>query len=452
MANANSLGYAHCADRTVRSYRDRSKLASMSNPPGGISATPDRVAVVGAGMIGLSTAWFLQERGIDVTVIERGRAGAAASWGNAGWLTPALAGPLPEPAVLRYALRTALRPASPIYVPPTAIPHLAGFLLRFARNSTPARWERSMAALAGLNAGALEAFGLLEAGGVTSGTHEADPFLAAYRSEAEAAPLRAEIEAVSRVTGRGEPEYELIDGDRARELVPALSIEVGAAVRIHGQRFIDPTVFVARLRDAVIARGGRIRENTEVTAIEERASGISILDEQYDAVVLATGAWLGERAREWGVRRQVVAGRGYSFMIPAVAGVSAPLYFPAQRVACTPREGGLRVAGMMEFRAADAPLDPRRIRAISDAVRPLLRTDGPGAADLDATTEQWVGSRPCTADGLPIIGRTRSARVFAAGGHGMWGMVFGPVTGRLLAERIATGRPVPELDPFDPRR
>jgi D-amino-acid dehydrogenase len=92
-------------------------------------------------------------------------------------------------------------------------------------------------------------------------------------------------------------------------------------------------------------------------------------------------------------------------------------------------------------------LDPRRIRAIAEAARPLLR-----GADLDQRQDEWVGSRPCTVDGLPLIGATGSTRVFAAGGHGMWGITLGPVTGRLLAEQMVTGRSVAQLAPFDPLR
>jgi D-amino-acid dehydrogenase len=102
---------------------------------------------------------------------------------------------------------------------------------------------------------------------------------------------------------------------------------------------------------------------------------------------------------------------------------------------------------MMEFRRPEAALDQRRIRAIAEAARPLLR-----GADLDNRQDEWVGSRPCTIDGLPLIGATGSTRVFAAGGHGMWGITLGPVTGRLLAEQMVTGQRVEQLAPFDPLR
>lgn len=101
-----------------------------------------RVAVIGAGMVGLCTAWHLQQRDVEVTVIDRDDVAAGSSWGNAGWLTPSIATPLPEPAVLKYGVRALLSHSSPVYVPPSANPKLLQFLLQFARNSTAKRWRR----------------------------------------------------------------------------------------------------------------------------------------------------------------------------------------------------------------------------------------------------------------------------------------------------------------------
>src|SRR4051812_45072236 len=164
--------------------------------PAFVAGTPQHVAVIGAGMVGLSTAWFLQEAGVQVTVYDRDRVAAGASWGNAGWLTPALTAPLPEPAVLRYGLRAVLSPRSPVYLPLRADPTLARFLTGFVRHSTARAWRRGMAAYAPLNERALEAFDVLAAGGVMAPTHRAEPFLACFRTAREAQRLRAELEKI----------------------------------------------------------------------------------------------------------------------------------------------------------------------------------------------------------------------------------------------------------------
>ena len=417
---------------------------------GSTHLVPDRVAVVGAGMVGLATAWFLQEAGVEVTVLDREGVAAGASWGNAGWLTPGLATPLPEPAVLKYGVRAVLSPSSPVYVPPTASPRLLTFLTRFARNSTAGRWKTAMDALVPINRQALTAFDFLAKAGVEAQTYEAKSFLAAYRTAEERKVLLEEIEQIH-AAGQG-IEFEAISGDDAREIEPSLSDQIGAAIRLHGQRFINPGEYVGLLADSVRARGGQIISGVDVRDIVDEIRGVRLVTgdgetDPFDAVVMATGAWLGDLARQYGVKTIVQAGRGYSFSVPMAHVPAGPVYFPAQRIACTPLGDRLRVAGMMEFRKPGAKLDPRRINAIVEGARPLLRD-----ADLDARTFEWVGPRPCTPDGLPLIGATASPRVFAAGGHGMWGITLGPITGQLLAETITTGRTPEELRPFNPLR
>ena len=409
-----------------------------------------RVAVVGAGMVGLSTAWFLQEQGVEVTVLDREGVSAGASWGNAGWLTPAIATPLPEPAVLRYGISAVLSSNSPVYVPPKADPRLARFVAGFMRHSTTGRWNTAMQALIPINEQSLAAFDTLTDNGVKGETIKAEQFIAGYTDVAAVKTLLDEFKQIAQAGGH--VDHELISGDEARRREPAVADAVEAAVLIRGQRYVDPPAFVDALADAVRERGGEIVIGSQVTEIEDRGSSVRVDATAggagiYDAVVVATGAWLGDLVHHYGVNQVVQAGRGYSFSVQTDAMPGGPLYFPEKRVAITPLGDRLRVAGMMEFRRPDEPLDPRRIRAIVESTRPLLR-----GADLDNRQDEWVGSRPCTADGLPLIGRTDSERVFVAGGHGMWGITLGPITGQLLAEQIVTGQVPDALTPFDPRR
>ncbi len=409
-----------------------------------------RVAVVGAGMVGLATAWFLQERGVEVTVLDRVGVAAGASWGNAGWLTPGIATPLPEPAVLKYGIGAVLSPSSPVYVPPTANHRLLRFMAGFAAHSTMRSWKKAMTSLVPINGRALESFDLLGEGGVRAKTKPAESFIAAYRTEAERATLLQEIQHIKAV-GQ-DISYDVLSGDEARTVEPLLSPEIGAAIILRGQRFIDPGAYVNALADSVIDRGGKIVTGATVTGIQDQGQSVRISTAQgtastFDSVVLANGTWLGSLARPFGVKRLVQAGRGYSFTVDVDRTPNGPVYLPSARVACTPINGALRVAGMMEFRSPEAPLDQRRIKAIAELAQPLL-----SGADMDSRRDEWVGSRPVTTDGLPLIGATTSPRVFAAGGHGMWGITLGPATGRFLAEAIVTGRIAPELAPFDPLR
>lgn len=409
---------------------------------------PRSAVVVGAGVVGLSTAWFLQERGVEVTVVDRTGVAAGASWGNAGWIAPGLAIPLNEPAVLRYGLRSLFNPAAPLHIPLTADPKLWSFLARFAAHCRWSSWTRMAKANIPLNEESIEAYDVLTANGVEAPTVDA-PITAAFTSARQAQSLVRELE---RLAATGQPvEYAQLSTEDLREQVPLASPALAAGVRVDGQRFADPGGFVRALGSAVVARGATIRsfevgdfhaDNAGVTVKAKDGNAISA-----DVAVLATGAWLSALAARAGVRVPVRAGRGYSFTVPVRKPVRGPVYLPEARVACTPYQDGLRVAGTMEFRHPDAPLDEARVDAIIASARPLL--DGVWWEDR---TDVWVGPRPVTPDGRALIGATSAPGVYVAGGHGMWGLAQGPVTGRLLAEQITTGKQPAALREFDPLR
>jgi D-amino-acid dehydrogenase len=408
-----------------------------------------RAAVVGAGIVGLSVAWFLQEQGFEVTVFDARGVGGGASAGNAGWITPGMVAPLPEPGVIGYALRSLLRRDSPLRVTPAALPATARFLVPFAMNCTRARWERGVRSLAGLCALALSSYDRLERGGVTAEVRSA-PIVMAFGDAAQAAPVEHELRVIGEagmaagVTGLSPREL--------RQERPVLSARARHGLKLEGQRYLQPLAYTQSLADSVRSRGGQITCGVRVDRVEPPGRGrLTVVSGRertaFDAVVLASGAWLSRLGKAAGVRPQLAAGRGYSFTVATATPLAGPLYLPAQRIACTPTPGGMRLAGTMEFRPADDPLDRRRVDAIVRSARDYL--DG---ADWASVSDVWVGPRPVTADGLPVIGATRQPGVYVAGGHGMWGMTLGPATGRLLAEFIATGERPAALRPFDPGR
>lgn len=400
--------------------------------------------VIGAGMVGLSTAWHLQEHGVEVTVIDRTGVAAGASWGNAGYLAPAKTIPLADPSVWTYGPRALIDPDAAVHVPLRWDPELAGFLARFIAHGTMRAWHRTMAALAPINAIALEAFDELAGGGVGAPTHEG-PFIIGFTDQAQGAKY---LDEVRRVRGHGlEVEVTRLDAADTGTLAPILSDAVTTAYRVDGQRYIEPGPFVDALGDAVRARGAAMRTGQVVTEVGD---GV-VLDTgerlTADAVVVATGAWMPELARPLGVRMRVQAGRGYSFSVATDRPIPHPVYLPTQRVACTPYQSRLRIAGTMEFLAPDEPPRQRRIQAMANQVDGLFRD-----VDLADRWDEWVGSRPVTPDGLPLVGATAADGVYVAGGHGMWGMVLGPATGKLLAKQIVTGEIDSVLVPFDPLR
>ena len=414
-------------------------------------STPPRTAiVVGAGIVGLSTAWFLQDRGVDVTVVDRAGVAAGASWGNAGWIAPGLAIPLNEPNVLRYGLTSLFNPSAPLRIPVSADMRMWAFLLRFAAHCRWPSWRHAVRAAMLINEESMAAYDVLAANGVDAPMTDG-PITAIFETPLQSDQFEAELR---RFGAAGQPlSYTVLENADLREQVPLASQRIARAVRIDGQRHLDPGRFVQALGGAVTERGATLRTG-EVTDVGNRGGAVAVQlgdggELVADVAVIATGAWLSQLVRRW-IRMPVQAGRGYSFTVPTEHPVPSPIYLPSARVACTPYRGGLRVAGTMEFRSPDAPAVPARFDAIAAAARPLL--DG---LVWEERTDLWVGPRPLTADSRPLIGEVagRGIRgVYVAGGHGMWGMAQGPATGRLLTEQITTGKLPAALREFDPVR
>jgi D-amino-acid dehydrogenase len=408
---------------------------------------PRSAVVVGAGIVGLSTAWFLQERGVSVTVVDRTGVAAGASWGNAGWIAPALSIPLNDPRTLRYTLRSLSNRAAPVRISPSIDPVLWRFLLRFAINCRESSWQRAVRANLTLNDECMAAYDVLVSNGVDAPITDA-PITALFRSSADAEHLLEQLQRLE-AAGQSSSTTELT-GAALREQVPLASSAMTVGVRIDGQRFVDPGRFVQALGRSVVERGAAL-DTMDVADVRAVGDGVVVQPDvgpalTGDVAVIAAGAWLPGLVKRW-IRVPVQAGRGYSFTVPVERPVFGPIYLPDVRVACTPLNGKLRVTSMMELRRPDAPASAAVVDAIADSAGPFF--DGVRWAERDET---WVGPRPLSPDGRPLVGPVVENRVFVAGGHGMWGMKQGPATGRLLAEQIVTGKQPPGLREFNPLR
>ena len=408
---------------------------------------PRSAIVVGAGIVGLSTAWFLQEHGVSVTVVDRTGVAAGASWGNAGWIAPALSVPLNDPRTLRSALRSLPNRAAPVRIPLSIDPTLWKFLLRFSANCRESSWTRAVRANLTLNHECMAAYDELVSNGVDAPITDA-PITALFRSSADAEHL---LEQLQRMQNAGQPSSTTeLTAAELREQVPLASSGVAVGVRINGQRFVNPGRFVHALASSVLERGGTL-ETVDVVDVRTSGQGVAVQPRTgpaltADVAVIATGAWLTKLVRRW-VRVPVQSGRGYSFTVPVERPVFGPIYLPDVRVACTPLEGKLRVTSVMELRRPDAPASAGIIDAMVDAAGEFF--DGVRWAERD---DIWVGPRPLSPDGRPLVGPVLDNRIFVAGGHGMWGMKQGPATGRLLAEQITSGKQPAGLREFDPLR
>jgi D-amino-acid dehydrogenase len=229
---------------------------------------------------------------------------------------------------------------------------------------------------------------------------------------------------------------------------PALNESVVAGFLLPEDSHVDPAALAAALRVAVEKAGGTVveeagqgdllRSHDSVVGIRTAAAGEFHADE----VVVAAGAGSARHLRELGIRVPMVSGKGYSFMVRPELVPRRALHLEEAHVACTPMQGGLRVAGTMEL-SQKRGINSRRVDAIAQAASRYI--DGVSWGDR---TDVWGGPRPVTSDGLPLIGRPAGVRgCVVATGHGMYGVTLAPTTGRLVAGIVAGGSASPSISP-----
>ena len=410
------------------------------------------VVVVGGGVVGLCTAYYLAEAGLEVEVVERRALGSGASRGNAGWVCLSHSTPVPAPGVVRYALRSLGRPDSPLYLRPLPDPAFVRWLWRFWRSSTPAAFRRGYTAIAELNRTTFDLFDGLRAAGVeTSLTRPG--MVHAFLSPAEARHHLAVQRQMAH--GRYPLPDDVVTGDEARLLDPALSDRVRAAYLVEGEGVVDPEAFARALGEALAASGVKIHENTDATGFRTEGNRVTALrtatgEIPCSAAVIAAGMRSSDLLGSLGHPLPLQAGKGYSFSVDLDPAPRHTLYFGERRAVASPIGPTTRIGGTMELSGNNNRLDWRRIVAVALASRHYLGRWFDDPDDLvSLIRDPWVGGRPFLPDGLPVIDRVPGHdNAFAATGHGMLGVTLGPVTGHHLADYVRTGRRPDVLTPF----
>jgi D-amino-acid dehydrogenase len=409
-----------------------------------------RVVVVGGGVAGLSTAYFLRQGGADVTVLDAGAMGAGASAGNAGWVCPAQAGPLPAPGLTAYGIRSLVSRDSALYFSPSHLPRMASWLARFAARANERDYRRGATDLARLGGRAFELIERLAADGVAFDLHR-QGFVVAARERKSAADFMAGLEPL-RAMGFDVPD-RILEGDELRELEPALSTATTAGLRIDQHWHVNPSSLMNGLAGRLRAMGAELHENVEVTDLgrgDSRVREVRTRNGTFtaDAVVLAAGAWSPRLARTLGVRLPIQAGKGYSFELKLDQAPRKALLLLEPHVGCSPFGDRLRIAGTMEFTGVNTRIDQRRVDTILQGASSMLR--GLDGARMENV---WTGMRPIAPDGLPIVDRAPGhENVYLATAYSMLGMTIGVPAGEALAEMIVTGRRPAALEPFGAAR
>lgn len=416
------------------------------------------VVVIGGGVVGLCCALALERRGARVTVVDAGPRERAASHVNAGWIVPTLADPVPAPGLVAQSLRWMVRSDSPLYIAPRFNPAFLRWLLAFWRACNARTARAGTAAVAAFGARTMALFDDLRADGVAFEEHR-DGLLFAYR---DPAALRHDHAGLETLRPFGFDVPPPLTGDEARRLEPSLSDAIAGGYWLSGQRSVRPDSLVSglltrlaeggtalRLGEAVVGFGGR---RGRVESVVTDAATLPA-----DAVVVAAGAWTPRVVAPLGIAVPIEAGKGYSIDVspppPLPAPIGRPLYLHEARVAITPLAGTLRLAGTMELSGLNHRIRPERVTALVTRTREAIR-GWPDRLDTSGSgTRIWVGPRPLTPDGLPVIGWAKGWRNLAlAGGHAMLGLTLAPATGEAIADLVCTGRAPDVIRPFDPAR
>jgi D-amino-acid dehydrogenase len=413
--------------------------------------TPLRIAVIGAGIVGAATAWELIKDGHDVTLIEPGEPGGpqAASYGNGAWISPASIIPMSMPGLWRKLPGYLFDPSGPLVLRWTALRVLAPWLLRFlAAGWTVAKVERTARVLASILRDGPERHAVLarEIGQPDyirrTGLLYAYPDRKAFDDEALAWRLRRD---------NGLHWLELDAGElRRREPDLSSNYQFGAFVH-EGAYCTDPGAYVRAIVDAARARGaGLVKARASGFVVTKGRLAAVVTDQgpiECDLGVICAGIWSKALAEAAGDRVLLASERGYHGIIASpAAGPQLPILPSDGRMANTPTPAGLRLSGQVELAHLDADPDWTRVEIL---IKHAMRTYPGLGPRANLAIDRWMGHRPSTPDGLPVIGAaSASPDILHAFGHGHVGLASGPITGRVVADLIAGRDASIDLRPF----
>jgi D-amino-acid dehydrogenase len=396
------------------------------------------VVIVGAGVIGLCSAYYAQQHGLKVTVVERqSRDRDGCSFGNAGMIVPSHFIPFAAPGMVALGLRWMLNPESPFYIQPRLSLDLAAWGWHFWRASTRAHVSRSAPLLRDLSFASRECFEELAA--LDFGL-ERRGLLMLCRTEHGL----DEEAATASVARQLEIPAEVLDAKQTAEFEPGIKMDVAGSVYYPKDCHLNPRQFLSSLQRELEHRGVNFLWETEITGWETdawrvKAARLSDGEISADEFVLCGGSWSTDLVRDLRLRLPMQAGKGYSLTMqnPRVSPNTCAILTEA-RVAVTPMNGSLRFGGTMELAGMNEEVNHRRLGGIIRAACEYYPQFHP---EDFAQIPPWRGLRPCSPDGMPYLGRTVFYdNLTIATGHAMMGLSLGPISGRIVA-RILVDKP-----------
>lgn len=407
-----------------------------------------KVLIIGGGIVGLSSAYYLQKKGYQVTIIDKGEISDNCSFGNAGMIVPSHFIPLAAPGMIQQGIRWMFNSKSPFYVRPSLNRELLGWGLKFLKHATEKHVAKSAVPLRDLSLLSKKLYEDLakEPGFEFELTNNG--ILAFFKTE-KAGEEEAHLAEKARTLGL---DMGLLNADECKALQPKLNLDVLGAVHYRCDAHLYPGKLMNTLLKYLQANGVEMIKGKEVTGIETSGEMISRVftgttSWQADQYVLATGSWSPAIAKMAGLKVSIMPGKGYSFMEKEPENrLTIPALLCEARVAITPMNGAIRYGGTMELDKINSRINKKRLSGIVESIPKYFPDLKPGLPEVENT---WFGFRPSSPDGLPYIGRSaKRQNLIVATGHGMMGLSLGPATGLLVSQIIAEEKPEMELDSF----
>ena len=415
-------------------------------------ANDSDVLIIGAGAVGLSSAYYLRQQGLSVRIVEKDVPGAGSSLRNCGLICPSHYVPLAHPGVISAGLRWMLDPVSPFYIRPRLSPELISWVMKFRTASGVERANRSMPLLFEMNDLSAKLYRDIAARNILSFNYDERGLLLVYNSE-EGRRANLEEAEIGEKFGIPIKEYR---ADDIGTLDPNLRFRSGGAFHYATDTHMSPQKFVEGMAAHIAKEGVDIVTGAGVTGIDARngsIAGVKTTKGEYRAkqYVLAGGAWSQDLVRSLGLKLPIQPAKGYSITFDRTPDMfSTPMILTERKVAITPLGDKVRYGGTLELAGFDGSINMRRVRAIADAVPVYLE-----GVTVPPFTEKdvWHGFRPCSPDGLPYVGRTlKYGNLVTAAGHAMLGISLAPVTGKLVSEIVAGATPSIDCTLLRPER
>jgi D-amino-acid dehydrogenase len=405
------------------------------------------VIIIGGGIIGLCSAYYLQKEGHKVTVIDKSDFTSGASYVNAGYITPSHIISLAAPGMINKGIKWMFNASSPFYVKPRLDIDFLKWSLAFKKSATASKVEKAIPVIKDINLLSKALYADLKASGDFDFHYQQKGLLMYYQTEKAG---EEEWKVGERAIREG-LKVENLSKEQVRKIEKNVDLNIKGAVYYHSDAHMTPNEFMAQLKNYLKKNGVSVlgkEEVLDITVSNQKITGIKTTNLQIksDEFVIATGAWSQNLAKKLGVNIPIQAGKGYRINTKSKTNITIPAILMEAKVAVTPMNGFTRFAGTMEIGGINHKINKTRVNSIANAVQDFYPNLKINEQEKEAAQ---CGLRPCSPDGLPYIGKSSKCKnVTFATGHAMMGWSLGPATGKLVSEIISDKKRSLDVSPF----